>query len=304
MTTIKRILFATDFSDASAGARERAVQICRAHGAELHVLHVQVLSPTMYMPEFNSVEGVIDEAQKAEAQRRMDALVQTIGVPVVQGIRFDVSATPAILAYADEHHIDLIVVGSHGRSGFKKLFLGSQAQDLVRSATTPTLIVPLTDDSAGPPEAFRRVLAPVDLSRPSATALHEAATIAEAHGAELIALHVVDEWYMPPHYPANLEAVQHEQAAEALTRFLAEFTLPVTPKPMALTGSPARCIVDTASATKTDLIVMATAGLGSWEHFFVGSVTERVLGRAPCAVWVCRTERATEPQSHAEGRRS
>lgn len=294
MKGIQRILFATDFSEASASAQARAVQLARDHGAELHVLHVQVASPTMYMPEFGTVEGYIDERQKEEARSRLDTLVQNIGVPVTQAMRFDLGAAPAVTAYAEEQDVDLIVAGSHGRSGVKKLFLGSEAQDLVRSAPVATLIVPL-DDPATPTERFRRVLAPVDLSQPSRSALETAAAIAHEHGAELVALHAVDDWFLPPHYPMSLENIQHEHAAAALDNFLASIELPVAPKRSVVAGSPARTIVDTARQHGVDLIVMATAGLGSWEHFFVGSVTERVLGHAPCAVWVCRAERESAP---------
>lgn len=294
MKAIQRILFATDFSEASASAQARAAQLARDHGAELHVLHVQVASPTMYMPEFGTIEGYIDERQKEEARSRMDALVRDIGLPVKQAMRFELGAAPAVVAYAQEQNIDLIVAGSHGRSGVKKLFLGSEAQDLVRSAPVDTLIVPLNDPAA-PTERFHRVLAPVDLSRPSRAALETAAGIAQEHGAELVALHAVDDWFLPPHYPMSLESIQHEHAAEALDRFLAEIALPVAPKRSVVTGSPARSIVDTARQHGVDLIVMATAGLGSWQHFFVGSVTERALGRAPCAVWVCRAERESAP---------
>lgn len=293
MTGIQRILFATDFSEASASAQARAVQLARDHHAELHVLHVQVASPTMYMPEFGTVEGYIDDRQKEEAERRMEQLAQGITVPVVRAMRFDLGAAPAVIAYAEEQRIDLIVAGSHGRSGVKKLFLGSQAQDLVRSAPVPTLIVPLTD-AATPTERFHRVLAPVDLSRPSRNALQTAGEIARDHEAELVVLHAVDDWFLPPHYPVSLEAVQYDHASAALDNFLADVALPVEPKRAVITGSPVRTIVDTARSQAVDLIVMATAGLGSWEHFFVGSVTERVLGRAPCAVWVCRAEREAE----------
>lgn len=293
MKQIQRILFATDFSEASASAQARAVQLAREHHAELHVLHVQVASPTMYMPEFGTVEGYIDERQKEDARARMDQLTQAIDMPVTTAMRFDLGAAPAVIAYAEEQGIDLIVAGSHGRSGFKKLFLGSEAQDLVRSAPVATLIVPLTDASS-PTGNFRRVLAPVDLSSPSRSALLVADDIAQSHGAELVVLHAVDDWFLPPHYPMSLETIQHEHAAAALDTFLAEIALQSTPKRSVLTGSPARTIVDTAQTQGVDLIVMATAGLGSWEHFFVGSVTERVLGHAPCAVWICRADRETE----------
>lgn len=286
MTGIKRVLFATDFSEASAPAQTRAVQVARQHGAELHVLNVQVASPTMFIPAHATAADVIEQAQKDDARRHMDQLIQNIGVPVVQEIRFARSAAATVAAYAEEHGIDLIVAGSHGHSGIRNLLVGSEARDLARSAPVSTLIV--RSDGSGDDQPFQRVLAPLDFSAASAAALKQAAAIASEAEAELIALHVLNEWLLPPYYPISPEQIGREHAEEALESFLAEH--PVKPDPIraAVIGSPARSIVDTAGDRKADLIVMGSAGLSGWERFLLGSVTERVLSRSPCSLWIHR----------------
>ena len=286
MAGIKRILFATDFSEASGPAQTRAVQLARQHGAELHVLNVQVASPTMFIPEHATAGDVIEQAQKDDARKRMDQLIQNIGVPVVQEIRFARGAAATVAAYAEENDIDLIVAGSHGRSGIRKLIAGSEARDLARSAPVSALIV--RSDGSGDDQPFRCVLAPLDFSAASAAALKQAAAIASESKAELIALHVLHEWLLPPYYPISPEQIGREHAEEALENFLTEH--PVQPDPIraAVIGSPARAIVDTAGDRKADLIVMSSAGLSGWERFLLGSVTERVLSHAPCSVWIHR----------------
>jgi nucleotide-binding universal stress UspA family protein len=288
MPSIKRILFATDFSETSEPAQTRAVQLARSHDAELHVLNVQVASPTMFIPEHATAADVIEQTQKDEARRRMDQLIQNIGIPVVQEIRFAMRAAPAVAAYADEKGIDLIIIGSHGRTGVRKLIIGSEARDLTRSAKVSTLVV--RSDGSGDDQPFRRVLAPVDFSEASTAALQQAAAIAAEAKAELIALHVLDEWLLPPYYPIRPEQIGREHAEEALASFLAEHPMQPEPTRAVVIGSPARAIVDTASERQADLIVMGSAGLSVWERFLLGSVTERVLGRAPCSVWIHRAD--------------
>lgn len=290
MPDIKRILFATDFSEASGPAQTRAVQLARRHDAELYVLNVQVASPTMFIPKGVTAAEVIVQAQKDDARKRMDHLIQNIGIPVTQEIRYAMGVAAAIAAYADEQKIDLIVAGSHGRSGLSNLFLGSEARDLARRAAVSTLIV--RSDGSGNEQPFQRVLAAVDFSDASREALKQAAAIAGESKAELIALHVLNDWLLLPYNPVVFPVkINRGHAEEALESFLKKNPVQPKPKLVAEIGSPASVIVDMAGECEADLIVMGSAGLGDWERFLLGSVTERVLSRAPCSVWVHRVAR-------------
>ena len=149
MTTAK-ILFCTDFSENSIPARHRAVEYAEAFSAELCILHVVNASPLGY-PIFEERIPV----DMAQLQQDIQERVQEELDLVAQECReahfsddFDVSACyrvadPAegIVQFADEENVDLIVMGTHGWTGFKSLILGSTAENVVRTANCPVLTV-------------------------------------------------------------------------------------------------------------------------------------------------------------------
>ena len=124
MTPVREILIATDFSDEGEGALRVAIDYARRFAARLHLFHV--LSPG----EVEVTRLLADAA--ALAQPDVSVVVATTG------------GDPAdeILRYAGRHPIDLIVVGTHGRSGISRVLLGSVADRVLRGATCPVLAVP------------------------------------------------------------------------------------------------------------------------------------------------------------------
>jgi nucleotide-binding universal stress UspA family protein len=128
---VREILVATDFSDEAEAALRHAIEYARRFGARLHLLHV------FSQGEVEVTRLLADAAALAAP-----------GVPVI------VSSTggdPAeeILRYAQRHPIDLIVVGTHGRSGFSRVLLGSVAERVLRGARRPVLTVPSGAIAAG-----------------------------------------------------------------------------------------------------------------------------------------------------------
>jgi universal stress protein A len=144
--TITRVLVPTDFSETSDAALGFARTIADTFGASLHLLHVFedpfVTGPfaaETYAPLPPSTRAaLLDDADKRLAFRLPPAeLAHFRGTTeVVSGI-----SAPAIIEYANEHGIDLIVMGTHGRTGMAHLLLGSVAERVVRSATCPVLTV-------------------------------------------------------------------------------------------------------------------------------------------------------------------
>ena len=122
---VREILVATDFSDEAEAAVRLAVEYARRFGARLHVLHV-----------FSHGEVEVT---------RLLADTAALAAPDVAVTMSSIAGDPAeeILHYAQRHPVDLIVVGTHGRSGFSRVLLGSVAERVVRGATTPVLTVPL-----------------------------------------------------------------------------------------------------------------------------------------------------------------
>mgnify|MGYP000111944591 FL=1 len=292
MTDIRRILFATDFSEASHNAQAMAAQLARHHQAELHVVHAEVIPATAYVPEMVVDLDALTTSLHEAAEAQMAKLVDRIGLPVRHALVSGFDAATVIRDYADEAEIDLIVVGSHGRSGLGKLFMGSDAQGVVRLSKRAVLVV--NAHSAPQAGGFGHLLAPVDLSPASAQSLQAAAALARHYQGRLSVIHVVEEWPIPPYYAHRFEQAQVEHGTAALEAFLKDH--PVTPEAntLVLGGTPATQIVDQARQLHADLIVLARGGLGDWEHFLLGSVTERVMAQAPCSVWICETDRRAQ----------
>ena len=146
MLAIQRIVAPTDFSRHSELSLEAAVEMAQRFGAELHVLHIVVPQiyqsemPEMMMPPFED----LTEDMLAAARRRMDTWRQ--GVP--KGLKLETHVIEstrkediAICEFAGKQAADLIVIGSHGHTGLAHLLLGSTAEQVVRHAKCPVLVV-------------------------------------------------------------------------------------------------------------------------------------------------------------------
>jgi len=137
--------------------------------------------------------------------------------------------------------------------------------------------------------AFQKILCPVDFSDESEIAIKQVARLTEGGGAAVQLLHIVEPIIYPVEYGigrlpgVDLESTISDKAAEKLAE-LAELLPGVDANVRVEFGAPWRRICEIAKEDEVDLIVLATHGLTGLEHFFVGSVAERVVGRAPCPV--------------------
>jgi universal stress protein A len=142
----KKILFATDFSENSAPARERAIEYAKALGAELLIIHV-VNSRLLGYPHFAETApfdlAVIEKNIQEAVEEELQAISEQISVEVKRVTTYHVAGTPSeeIVRFADEYDVDLIAMGTHGWTGFKHLIVGSTAENVVRSARCPVLTV-------------------------------------------------------------------------------------------------------------------------------------------------------------------
>ena len=141
----KKILFATDGSPASASAARLAVDLARTHGARLTALYVVDPYPYLGIGEANPMgfQAYMSAAHEhaAQAHAKVSALC-TQGSPVDLHLRRseDMQASEGILQAAQEEGSDLIVVGSHGRTGMSRLMLGSIAAKVVAQSPVPVLV--------------------------------------------------------------------------------------------------------------------------------------------------------------------
>jgi len=141
----QRILFATDGSAASEHAAKLAVDLAKAHGAQLTVLYVIDPYPYLGIGETNVLgyQAYMGAAQQhaAEAHNKVLGMAEKAGVKAQPRLAEDVSAAGGILQSAVQVEADLVVVGSHGRSGIARMMLGSVASKVVAESTVPVLVV-------------------------------------------------------------------------------------------------------------------------------------------------------------------
>jgi nucleotide-binding universal stress UspA family protein len=295
---IDSILFPTDFSDVAEGAFAHAAHLALRYQATIHVFNV-------VSPEDGDDSNPMDflPVQPAEGTDTDDTAVQHVEVqtatqergtiPVIYSQTDSSSPSEAIINYAQEQSVDLVVMGTHGRRGMDRLLSGSVSEEVVRGAPCPVFTVLATDAEDHVP-TISRVLAPVDLSDQSNLVVDHAAALADAYAAPLDLLHVVEEAAYPSAYGLDpltpaLPNVQ-DRAREALETLAAE--LDPRPDPVhvhVLAGNAARDIVEFADEQEADLIVMATHGRTGLERFLIGSVAEKVVRRARCPVFTLKS---------------
>ena len=144
MIVLKNVLVATDFEEASGAALDYGRDLARSYGATLHVLHAVENILLRYAAD--GALALLPDLQTAVergARERMEALVTGEDRSTLRAKAVMVTAAEpaeAIVEYAKEHDVDLIVMGTHGRRGFTHLFMGSVAER-VRTAPCPVLTV-------------------------------------------------------------------------------------------------------------------------------------------------------------------
>ena len=302
MTEMKRILCAVDFSDFSRRALDHALAVARCHGSAVTALHVVApmpavvpgpyyfgaeTPPPMSLPRTDS--GVI----AAQLQQFTDA-EQVPGVRVETLVAEAPVVYSEILTQAERLGSDLVVIGTHGRSGFERLFLGSTAEKVLRKARCPVMTVPPKAPDAMPrgPVPFTRILCAVDFSESSRAALRYAVSLAEGASAALTLAHVIE---MRPLYydfspPAVVDLAAWSEDARRRLRHLVPDPVRSSRsiKEIVRNGTPYREILALAAEIDSDLIVMGVQGRGAADRFFFGSTSHHVIREARCAVLTLR----------------
>lgn len=250
---IKNVLFSTDFSQAADAAIPYAVELVRRFGAKLHVLHVRppVINP-MTEP---ATWPVLEKAANAEAEAQRQGVIGAF-----PGIKPEVLIEEGdfwqILKSAIERSkIDLIVLGTRGRSGAAKFFMGSKAEEIFREAPCAVLTVG-PRSQAGPPRGgeFTEILYATDFSPASAGAAIYAISLAQEFQAHLTLLHVIPE--------DNSGDLVHAaelvgSAGRLLRKFVpAEAEMWCEPRFAVEHGPVAEKILEVAKDRKADLIVL------------------------------------------------
>lgn len=290
MKALTRILYATDLSSASMPAWRMSQALARATKAQVVVLHVM---PTLPIPmegyfDARTYQRLMDEG-RSEAEADLKALAEDRIDPALRvEVRLESGGIAhRILEVAEG--ADLIVVGTHGRTGLNRLLLGSVAEQVLALATCAVVTVrPLPGLRAlsGP---HARLVFPTDFSPACAKAWPWARALAVALNAEVDLVHVTYEvapdWYGDPGLVARASEAMRQVARESAERFIATCGLPADRVHVHIThGVATDRIVHWAQARKADLIVLGTHGRTGIFRLALGSVTRGVLHAAPCPV--------------------
>jgi nucleotide-binding universal stress UspA family protein len=282
MTSITSVLCPVDFSDGSRGALRYASIACAHFGARLTLLGVN--DPLLAEAAHLAAGGSHLESDTVKEMQKFYR--QSLGSKALAEVDFEVtSGKPAseILRVSRARQCDLIVMSSHGASGFRKLFFGSTTERVLRETTVPTLVT--SGNDPGPTELddirklVRRIVVPVDLTPATPNQLSVAAGVAKVLGVPLLLIYVIEPVRPLFGQPDVLHTVENERRyrieteLEQLTSDYPEGTVPET---LIVYGEPAEEIAKVASDREVGLIIM---GLHSSPLLGprMGSVTYRVL---------------------------
>ncbi|GMV49607.1 MAG: universal stress protein [Nitrospira sp.] len=291
---ITRILFATDFSACADRALDYAVALAAQWQAELTVLTVLEFYPGMD-PDYTVNKMYLDHLRDESARKLEGATARARAGGRSAATRIEVGIPSQVVqTVATEIGADLLVVGTHGRTGLDHVLIGSTAERVVRMAPCPVLSVKAPKGAAGSGAAgdLKRIVAPVDLSRCSLDALEYAARFAKHSGAALTLLHAMEpvaygldfslshanEWRRQREYlEERLQVLANCLAAQGVR---AAYVL----KP----GLPADSIASYVTQEGFDLMIMGTHGRRGLSHILVGSIAGAMLRHASCPVLTVR----------------
>lgn len=286
--SIKRILVGVDFSETSEKALDHAVAIARRYGAKIYLAHV-ISSVGFHLAPYESC--VLASKLALQDLKRLEARLVRKGV--LAGLEHDVFVSigdlwTEIKRLTSTEKLDLIVVGTHGRTGFSRVVMGSAAEAVFRHASRPVLTVgPCVPSGPMTVAARRRILYATDFSHESAQALPWALSLAQEHGAELTLLHVVEALDGKTQHDMARVATALEQRLRALVP--SGFSSKVACKAEVEFGPIAEGVIQVANTQSSDLIVMGLKPRAAFANHLPWLHAYRIVSEACCPVLTVRS---------------
>lgn len=295
------VLVPLDGSRFAEQALPLAATIARAARAKLRLVlvHEPSLPPLGQPDERSYVAAELRQrrAEKAYLKGQVDRLRAETGVRATS-VTLDGEVVPAIAEQA--HLVDggLVVMTTHGRGPVSRFWLGSVADELVRTLPVPILLVRPEEGEPAPRAATGRIVVPLDGSELGEAALVPAAELAERLDAALMLVHVLEPVPVvgdgAPVYPAAMAAefidarrARAEAYLDDTARPLRERGLRVEVAPVVV-GSVAEVILDLAHGEDVAFVALSTHGRGGLQRLLLGSVADKVVRAAECPVLVVR----------------
>jgi len=303
MVTFRQVLYPTDLSEAARPAARYAAAIARWYGARVTVLHIVPTFEPIPIPSEGTgaattlIQPPTRDAVEAEVRRAVSA--DELGDLDVAVIVAAGDPVRAIVEHAGS--ADLVVMGTHGRSGIDRLLSGSVTERVFRLAPCPVLAVPPHVTPAGGSNAvFRRVLCPVDFSPSSQRALEVALDVTRQANGALTVVTVI-EWLAEeePQTTAHFNVSEYRQHVIAdkrarLAALLSDESRTWCDIDEVVTlGRAHREVLRLAAEQQSDLIVMGAQGRGGASLALFGSTTPSVVRGATCPVLVVRSPTVT-----------
>jgi nucleotide-binding universal stress UspA family protein len=286
MASVRRILCAVDFSDFSRRALDLAVAIAGRYGADATALYVAAPRTPPDPPALARVRAELDA---------FVAPTRTPGVCVRTAVE-EGSSADTIVRWARQLPGDIVVTGTHGAGGFDAFAMGSVAEQVLRAAPCPVLTVSKPRQEAFPLEAGRlsEVVCAVDLTEDSRKTLALAESTAQACGAPLTLLHVLEDLQEEPAVArAGLDPADYRarRCANARRRLRAIADGIGVHEKVVKAGHPADEILRFAEDRRAGLIVVGAHGGRIVDFLRLGSTSNEVVRGAGCPVLIVRGRR-------------
>lgn len=297
---LKSLLIPLDGSKFGESSLPLATTVARAAGATLHLAHVHIpyepehlLASSAFqyegvsMDEYDTLHLHQEEEYLAEMARPLGA--DGVDARVLTGSR----VAESLAAHAAAVDADMVFISSHGRSGFSRAWLGSVADEMIRTTTIPLVVTRSVAGRDAVTARVRNIVVPLDGSVLAESGLVPAMDLARATQARITLAHIVS---VSPLWPRTVLPTEDEvrpglasgvEYLKSVAAGLRDDGFDVATR-VAPGGTPAKAIVDLATELDADFIAMATHGYGGVRRTFLGSVADKVLRSSPIPVLVTR----------------
>jgi nucleotide-binding universal stress UspA family protein len=272
---MKKILVPTDFSEHAEHALKVAAQIARKNNSEIYLLHMLELPSHISDDGIGESNAVGSSAGVPEVMFFMEKTRERFeevlnapyleGIPVVEAIQFD-RAFDGIIKQSKKHNIDLIIMGSHGASGFREMFIGSNTEKVVRTSSIPVLVIK-KDEGEFTPQKF--VFAS-DFSEEIRKPFSQVVEFANTFDMELDLVYI--------NTPNDFKST-HE-AMKIMQEFAAGFSINHVDLHIYNDVNVEKGILHFANHINADMIGMCTHGRQGLAHFFNGSISEDLVNHS------------------------
>ena len=284
MITINKILCPVDFFPASDAAVNYAAGLAENYEATIHLLHVITpIAASAYEYAIDTTEFI--RSMEESSMQEMNGLVAKLklaGIKAEPELRVG-DVYDEIKKTIEIEKPDLLVMGTHGRRGVERWFMGSTTEKMLRHSPVPLVTISAAGEKSFNGPRFRRILVTTDFSEGTADALAYAFSVAQENESRVTLLHVLHD------VSADLSGKYRDSLVNGVKKQLEDLVPPEARNwcdvvASVETGTPYRIILRELEDERIDLLVMNIHGKGMLDRALLGSTAERVVRAAPCPV--------------------